>query len=200
MVGLGISEPSTCSAGQASFLQPAPPVRFASKAILEAVQLASPRYSHQKRFTVQVTSWPQRTSSWETLQIQPFFFAWVSWYTKMFHVCNSKFQALRLQATSLFRSSAGRFGGAPSGPASVGVVLLHIEALCAQALFVRFDERLAFLFAVHGDALISGCLGGLKLHSLRLRWECFFHFANFGSLCTCEYLKQNGSVQWHLDK
>ena len=48
MVGLGISEPSTCSAGQSSFLQPAPPVRFASKAILEAVQLASPRYSDPK--------------------------------------------------------------------------------------------------------------------------------------------------------
>ena len=39
------------------------------------------------------------------------------------------------------------------------VVSLDIKALCTQALFVRFYERLAFLFTVHGNALVSGRLG-----------------------------------------
>jgi hypothetical protein len=42
-------------------------------------------------------------------------------------------------------------------------VSLDIKALCTQALFVRFYERLAFLFTVHGNALVSGRLGSIKI-------------------------------------
>ena len=55
-LALGFLNTSTCSAGQASFLQPAPPVRFASKAILEGcsagiASLLSPKKDSQSKFT-----------------------------------------------------------------------------------------------------------------------------------------------------
>ena len=46
--------------------------------------------------------------------------------------------------------------------------LFHIEALCSEALLVRFDECLALLFAIHGNALVSGSLPAIKRYLIDL--------------------------------